>query len=66
MTVEDYFAYIQDYQRRLYEASLLARTGQADPADEDDADLDALYDDEDPFTVWDEPFLLLLPDSMAA
>ena len=63
MTVSDYFAYVRDYQRRLLDASILARCGLADPTPEEQDELEALYDDEDPFTRLDEPFVLLLEES---
>jgi hypothetical protein len=65
MTVADYFAYVRDYQRQLLDATILARAGAAFPTPEEQDELDALYDDEDPWTIIDEPFVLYLEDRTA-
>jgi hypothetical protein len=61
MTIEEYFAYVREYQQRLSDASVLARDGSTAPTQEDLEDLEDPSSDEDPFTIKDEPFVLILP-----
>lgn len=49
MTVEQYLAYVRDYERQVFDAIVLARHGLADPTPEEESL--ALYGEEDPFTL---------------
>jgi hypothetical protein len=63
MTVDEYFAYVRDYQRRLYDAVLQATQGVAEPTFEDREDLDALYEEEEEaFLPFTDPVLFCLLD----